>query len=956
MADDHDKQDGLQSGFQPLDAPPDIPLTDIPFDAPLADGPPPEYGQCPSFIDAFIDAHQGMGDQDIDDRFAHPSPRDEQAELDCRNSLLEAGYRDALPEMGQVKGKVQSRSSNDYRSRARQQAQSSGGGKKKKGKPGKHWKEVPPSPTDDSGRLTEFVPAQDVDPHMHEMTLRYIRHLNGERDQRLTQTPTGNFLVLSRQAPYKTPPKKGQRQREQDFKWVELRTRMPNADIARLASGQNSIYLSVNTMGLSRRRAAYIEYVNAIFLDCDIYKTSPEVCGHDWAGMDDEAIMATVRSICKDKYLPEPTMVTHSGGGLYLLWAFDKPIPAAEDPDMLKRWRRTQDTFCALLEDQLGADKQARDVTRVLRLPGSYNCKYGEPRPSRILFESEKRYEPGLLMDVAQAHMDNLNKEDTEQLALDAQEKDRQVRLQREAAKRERELRKRGKTAQEIFQGVLDERTTTGATAGAGATTASDEIGILEAPRTKREVNRLKKQSQVQGDMAALKKFMLTIGFTPLELAGQRTLITLNWTRFQDLLQLLDMRGGVPHGKRDLYMFWMLAFLGQCGKVTPKNMNWAIGQMMRSFPASADFDPANDGTMDTLRRKLAAALRGEVVEYQGALYSPMYTPRNTLLIELFKITPQEQESLTTIIAAAEVQRRRDLRNGNAHERRQQKQRDISIALALSLKAGWTMRGIAQSLDRSHSTISRWLRQYREVLEQFEDEGDDGQETRQSRKAQDSSRIERRGRRSKMTENPHYCQQLQQWKQLQESGADMSEVPRPQRLQPKTPEQIEAGHLSGCELRRRSKSHARAMKRRNIRYGTPASTQEMEQFMQEYAQRQARAQIALAQCAGQPSADTVRAEIEANEEHYRYVRQQQEAKQRRVQITLDKARFGALRAGRARQKQLQADADQHAQEAALRTDRNRPDTHPAATHGAAANSETQHVIAKRHEPDAHTLPV
>lgn len=71
-----------------------------------------------------------------------------------------------------------------------------------------------------------------------------------------------------------------------------------------------------------------------------------------------------------------PTWTIHTGNGLQLLYALDEPVPAAD-------WQPWLDRIKRLAHDMTDgrADPAVFDVPRIMRLPGTVNCKGGERRP-----------------------------------------------------------------------------------------------------------------------------------------------------------------------------------------------------------------------------------------------------------------------------------------------------------------------------------------------------------------------------------------------------------------------------------------------------------------------------------------------------------------------------------------------------------------------------------------------
>jgi hypothetical protein len=139
-----------------------------------------------------------------------------------------------------------------------------------------------------------------------------------------------------------------------------------------------------------------------------------------------------------------------------------------------------------------------------------------------------------------------------------------------------------------------------------------------------------------------------------ISLPREMNLKRLNWYRLYDIRALWNLRGGVPEGYRELTLFWELNFLM---RAEPGNQLW---QEAESLAAQIDHRSQWYARSDlsTLYRKAKEARAGKIVTFKGREYSPLYTPRNTTLIDLFNITPDEERHMRTIISATEKYRRR----------------------------------------------------------------------------------------------------------------------------------------------------------------------------------------------------------------------------------------------------------------------------------------------------------
>lgn len=69
--------------------------------------------------------------------------------------------------------------------------------------------------------------------------------------------------------------------------------------------------------------------------------------------------------------LPYPSVMVDSGGGFHCYWLLDAPFAVTDDNrDQVKRWQAEWVTLW-------GADTGAKDLRRILRLPGTHNHKPG---------------------------------------------------------------------------------------------------------------------------------------------------------------------------------------------------------------------------------------------------------------------------------------------------------------------------------------------------------------------------------------------------------------------------------------------------------------------------------------------------------------------------------------------------------------------------------------------------
>lgn len=120
-----------------------------------------------------------------------------------------------------------------------------------------------------------------------------------------------------------------------------------------------NIYITLNTFYKPCRRLENVKELNCLYIDLDYYKT----------GKVRSQILMDLEKNYFNKKIPIPNYVIDSGRGLYLIWRINK-VPS----QALPLWKAIQDYFYNQLKS-LGADRQALDSTRILRVPNSINSK-----------------------------------------------------------------------------------------------------------------------------------------------------------------------------------------------------------------------------------------------------------------------------------------------------------------------------------------------------------------------------------------------------------------------------------------------------------------------------------------------------------------------------------------------------------------------------------------------------
>lgn len=187
----------------------------------------------------------------------------------------------------------------------------------------------------------------------------------------------------------------------------------------------------------------------------------------------------------------------------------------------------------------------------------------------------------------------------------------------------------------------------------------------------------------------------------------------LAWARLEDLRTLCAMRGGIREGMRMNFLMYSMSFLALSGQVDPTNF------YREAAIVAQEIDPAwtyRVAELRTIYEKMCQARAGQRRDFNGRQYVPLYTPRSQTLIDLFEITTEEMQQLTTIVTPDE-RRRRDAASHMKQRRAQgvkpraeyRGQAKARQERARALRAeGMSIRAIATEMGISKSQIQRYL--------------------------------------------------------------------------------------------------------------------------------------------------------------------------------------------------------------------------------------------------------
>ena len=128
-------------------------------------------------------------------------------------------------------------------------------------------------------------------------------------------------------------------------------------DIVEQQEGQEDTFISPNSFYIPKRANSNIRQFRALYIDLDLKEYSKT-----------EAFYEIIFKVGRNE-IPKPTMIVDSGRGLHCYWRIEHAPMGAKHT-----WQELQDYLYKQLKP-LGADLQATDAARVLRLPGTINSR-----------------------------------------------------------------------------------------------------------------------------------------------------------------------------------------------------------------------------------------------------------------------------------------------------------------------------------------------------------------------------------------------------------------------------------------------------------------------------------------------------------------------------------------------------------------------------------------------------
>ena len=145
---------------------------------------------------------------------------------------------------------------------------------------------------------------------------------------------------------------------QRSYKLTDLPTVLPLVDRSRDTWMSQAEFIRPN------RRIVNLARIGLLFADLDYYRV-PEL-----AGRSPEDVTWLLMEFCRNEMIPPPSIVVASGQGLQVKWLLEGTIPR----QALPRWNACQRHLVDALS-MFGADRQAKDASRVLRLVSTVNTK-----------------------------------------------------------------------------------------------------------------------------------------------------------------------------------------------------------------------------------------------------------------------------------------------------------------------------------------------------------------------------------------------------------------------------------------------------------------------------------------------------------------------------------------------------------------------------------------------------
>lgn len=498
----------------------------------------------------------------------------------------------------------------------------------------------------------------------------------------------------------------------------QLPERLPEF-IAKANAEKKNLFISQATFRkLNRQRASFLS-VGCLFVDLDIYHSDLR-----FRLMSKEQIAEKVHEFCEAHCIPQPSIIIDSGGGMYLKWFIKEAI----FKHALSYWEAVQERLNSLFAT-MGADANAIDVSRVLRIVGSTNYKYPDTPLCRIMsvdYENLsatkiKKHSLGdfqplmqYTLDEAQAfneRMTSINREYSKNGATINREKHNRLLILECLKELDNGNQLDGMTPEKLNQYIKDTRQLKRFSLKDCATYLPKFLQQKEAYARKFQRN-----GNTNNVIYSQNRF---------------NLVRRNWGLYQDIIELAEHRygnEGVPDGLRDAFMFTACAqySLSRWSKSSVEEIQTTyrtIGQILVPHWTDARVD----NCLQALTKRLKATKEGEFSLYRFGdkyLHNMLKVKPDELQIldadgkplikEMLGEDERNRRDPERLQKKAEQDRERKRRNRRSNGMQSRSDYEASaadkVALAKDMKAkGMKNTEIAEELGVHVKSVSRLLK-------------------------------------------------------------------------------------------------------------------------------------------------------------------------------------------------------------------------------------------------------
>lgn len=170
---------------------------------------------------------------------------------------------------------------------------------------------------------------------------------------------------------------------------------------------EKDCYVSLNTFKAKNRRSDNVLRLNALYTDLDCYKI----------GIDTNEARSQIEDMIANEEIPIPSAIVYSGRGLQLIWLLEHMVGSSS---YIKLWERMQESIYDRFQS-LNADRSAKLISQIYRIPGSINSKNNTV--VKIEYLKQKRYSITEMKDFLLEELPSNWKEETEKKRVKRLEK-----------------------------------------------------------------------------------------------------------------------------------------------------------------------------------------------------------------------------------------------------------------------------------------------------------------------------------------------------------------------------------------------------------------------------------------------------------------------------------------------------------------------------------------------------